>query len=275
MDRRMVIDLSSGDSPLGSEIARSLAAFSEVQKQIAESMEPLRKVWEEQQTRWAALQEIWAKQSEEIAEGMKWFKTALEKAESVGRYGWFIPDDATPGQIVDIIDSITDETSANTAYLSYFTSFDGYHLNTLVKKTLKDPHLAPWNPLLKEALFCLRKKKYRVCIASLLPILDGLCASQFSLPYFYSKNTRRAFLDDRRQWVANNEVIMRYQWMAFIGFFETLFSHYDFANPPTTPPLVLNRHLLLHGRDIPQAKLEDCLRLLLALDAISNLAQWP
>jgi hypothetical protein len=198
----------------------------------------------------------------------------LEKAESIGRLGWFIPGHATPGQIVSIFDSITDEASADAAYLSYFTSFDGYSLNALVNKTLKDPQLAPWKPLLKEAVFCLRKKKYRVCIASTLPVLDGLCARLFSLPYFYSKDTRRAFLDDRRQWVASNGFIMRYQWMAFIGFIETLFSYSDFSNPPTTPPSVLNRHLLLHGRNIPQAKLEDCLRLLLALDAISGLAKW-
>lgn len=174
------MDINSGDSPLANEITRSLAAFSEIQRQIAESFEPMWKAMEEQRARWAAPQETWVRHSEQIAEGMKCFKTALEKAEAIGRYGWMIPLSATPGEIVDIIDSITDEASADAAYLLYFTSFDGYQLNALIDKTLANPKLSPWKPLLKEAVFCLRKKQYRVCIASLLAILDGLCARSLS-----------------------------------------------------------------------------------------------
>ena len=260
-----MIDLLPGDSPFANKAASALAALSGVGKQIPE---PLRKLLEEQR----AAQEIWAKQSEQVAEGVKPFTEALDKAESIGKYGWFIPEHATPGQITSMFESITDEASADAAYLSYFTSFDNYHLNVLIKEILANKKILPWKPLLKEAVFCLRKKKYRVCIASLLPIVDGLCASQFSTS-IYKKGTRNAFVEDRRQWIADNGFIMRYQWMAFIGFIDILFCSYEFDNLPTTMP-VLSRHILLHGRNIPQAKLEDCIRLLLALDAISNLAEW-
>ena len=252
------------------EIKKAFAPFAEMQKQLADSFEPIRKVLEEQQAIWAAQQETWAKYSQEIAEGIKRFETALEKAEAIGRYGWMIPLDATPRETVHIIDSITDEASADAAYLAYFTSFDGYHLNVLIEKTVVNPMLQHWKPWLEEAAFCLREKKYRVCISSLLPILDGLCARQFALPQFQSKSRRQRFLDDRRQQVANSSSIVRFEWLAFIGFVETVFSDLDFSNP-TPQPAVLNRHLILHGRDIPQAKLEDCLRLLLALDTISAL----
>lgn len=252
---------------LQSEIAKAFASSARQVADAVESfqtaMDPVRRALEEQQA-------LWATQSQEVAEGLKRFRTALEKSESLGRYGWMIPLDASLGEIVRIVDSTTDEATADAAFVVYFTSDDEHQMNALVDKTLANPALQYWRPVLEESLFCLRAKKYRVCISSLLPVLDGVCAHRFAIPQFQSKRRRQRFLDERRQLLADSGSTMCFEWLSFIGFVETIFHDYDFSNP-MPPPLGLNRHLILHGRDIPQARLEDCLRLLLALDGISVL----
>jgi hypothetical protein len=136
-------------------------------------------------------------------------------------------------------------------------------LNALTDRTLANPDLQYWKPVLKEAVFCLRKKKYRACTSALLPVLEGLCARRFAI----SGSIRRQVLNMRQQATQSNS-IERFAWLTFIGFTETVFHSSSFSG---SPPLSLNRHWVLHGRDIPKAKLEDCLRLLLALDTISHL----
>lgn len=210
----------------------------------------------------------WETFSRQIAEGMRVFRTALEKSESVGRFGWTIPYDASPREIVNIIESITDEASADFAFLEYFTADGGYALDALIEKTLANPDLGYWKDVLEEAAFCLRNKKYRVSVLALLPIFEGLCARRFAVLEFQKGEARRQVRESRRQQAIQSNSIERYAWLTFVGFAHTIFHSSDFFG---LPPLALNRHWVLHGRDIPQAKLEDCLRLLLALDTISQL----
>lgn len=258
-------------APLQRVLDDQQARWEQIQKQLSDSFAPMQRVFEEQQAQWSKQQDEWAKYSQQIAEGIKRFETALEKSGALGRYGWMLPMNATPREIVEIIDATNDEATADAAFIDYFTAYDGHPINDLIAKTLANPALQNWKPLLDEALSCLQEKKYRVCTSALLPVLDGFCAVRFAIPQFQSKRHRQRFLDQRRQAVANSTTILRFEWLAFIGFVESIFHDYDFSNP-TPPPLRLNRHLILHGRDIPQARLEDCLRLLLALDGISELA---
>jgi hypothetical protein len=96
-------------------------------------------------------------------------------------------------------------------------------------------------------------------------------AQRFSIPQFQRKKERQKFLSDRRQHAIKDNGIDGFMWLSFIGFADTVFQAVDFDTTPINIPPVLNRHILLHGRDIPQAKLEDCLRLLQALDNITSL----
>jgi hypothetical protein len=208
--------------------------------------------------------------SEQIAEGMTRFKGALQKAECVGKYGWTIPLYATPGEIVSIIDVISDEATADAAFVWYFTCGDEAQLKVLIQRILKNPELQYWRPALEEAVTCLREKKYRACIALLLPLVDGLCARRFNLPEFEKGRRRRAFLEAKRQYALTQYFIEGAMWLSFIGFADVVFCDVDFQKRASWPS-VLNRHIILHGRDIPQARLEDCLRLLQAIDTITEL----
>lgn len=213
---------------------------------------------------------VWAELSAAIAENLRAFDRALEKSEGLGRLGWTVPMDITLLEISGLLDTITDEASADAAFLEFYTADDQTRLKSLLSGTLENPGLKHWKPLIEEALWCLQKKQYRVCITALLPILDGLCASRFTLANFHMKRKRKEYFDQRRRVALEDPSVTKWMWLSFIGFCETLLRDVDFANP-SYPPVILNRHLLLHGRDIPRARLEDCIRLLLALDMITNL----
>jgi hypothetical protein len=57
----------------------------------------------------------------------------------------------------------------------------------------------------------------------------------------------------------------RFIWRSIETFFDQLFSYRAFEDPR---PDHLNRHWILHGRDIPDWGRADCLRLLQGLETI-------
>ena len=128
-----------------------------------------------------------------------------------------------------MFDVITDETSADAAFIWYFSYNSEERLKHLIQKTISNSMLQHWRPLLEEAIFCLQEKKYRACISSLLPIIDGLCAQRFSIPQFQRKTPRQTFLSDRRQHAITDNDIDGFMWLSFIGFAETIFQDVPFA----------------------------------------------
>ena len=79
----------------------------------------------------------------------------------------------------------------------------------------------------------------------------------FAVPRFEKPKNRKEFFEQRVQSLGDDSAV-KAVWLSFIGFTETLFAYHDFSRL-TSHPAVLNRHLLLHGRDIPQARIENCL----------------
>jgi hypothetical protein len=223
-------------------------AFSDAQRSLVESMEA---------------------SSRAAAEGFRQFREAFKKAEAIGRYGWTISMEATLPDIFSLVDMITDEASADAAFVWYFSQDDEVNLKTLIHGAVSNPLLDPWKPAIEEAIECLQDKKYRACIALLLPIVDGFYAQRFSCHKFHIGKQREKFFETRLQAMADDS-IEKLMWRSFIAFAETFFHFVDFGSPGSAPP-VLNRHLLLHGRGIPQDKLEDCLRLLQVLETITDL----
>ena len=244
--------------------------FLKLSAELSKGVESLTAFFAQQAADWAAL-------SAAVSENLKSMNTALEKSEWLGRLGWTLPMNATSAELSDLLEEITDEASADVAFVEHFTANGQERLNQLVAGTLENPSLRYWKPTLEEALWCLSHRKYRVCTTALLPILDGLCSSQFGVPQFHAKRNRKRYLDERRRHAMANKSVTKWIWLSFIGFCETLLQEVDFSGP-NDPPRVLNRHAILHGRDVPAARLEDCIRLLLALDmitALSDEAVWP
>jgi hypothetical protein len=190
-----------------------------------------------------------------------------EKAEALGRYGWTIPMEASVSDVYNILNAIHDEASADQVFAAYFTED---RVSALIEHTLANSNLEKWKPLVTEALDCLKEKRYRICTAGLLPIIEGLCAQTFKSPQFGKRKVRKNFFKTKRNQFKESEPLGGALWANIIAFLETVFKDTNFKKPDKYPK-ILNRHVLLHGRSIPQANREDCLRILLALDTITQI----
>jgi hypothetical protein len=88
---------------------------------------------------------------------------------------------ATSHELLPIIKLSTDEASADAAIVEFYTGNGGAarrHLRELQEDLLSQKDLKDWRPLLEEAIFCLENGKYRSCVASLLPLVEGVLAKQ-------------------------------------------------------------------------------------------------
>ncbi len=113
---------------------------------LNKALAPVQKMVAEQQAIWARQQAEWTEQSGKIAKGIARFETALEKAESLGKYGWTIPMDADLAEVIFI--SMTPlPTRHPQMRLSPLASREG-RLDRLIETTLANPDLQTWKPLL-------------------------------------------------------------------------------------------------------------------------------
>jgi hypothetical protein len=184
-----------------------------------------------------------------------------EGTVKLGRYGWTFPMVLTSDDLLLIVKRSTDEMSADAAFVEFYTANGGVALQELKELVLSQDELKNWRPLLEEAIFCLENGKYRSCVASLLPIIEGVLSKQVGW-----RKDRKAFFAAKLEAVSS-ELIEHSVWLSLQNFYNELFASSDFddqANRPTR----LNRHWILHGRDIPSGELSDCLRLLQAISCI-------
>jgi hypothetical protein len=225
-------------------------------------------ILKEQQAPWLKLsKELHELRARIIQSGSQFESKLQEKAEALGRYGWTIPMEAGVPEVYDILNAIHDEASSDQVFAAYFTED---RVSALIEHTLANSNLEKWKPLVTEALDCLKEKRYRICTAGLLPIIEGLCAQTFNLTHFEGAKEREKFFIAKREQLVESGPLGGALWANIIAFLETIFQYAPFENPDNYPK-ILNRHVLLHGRSIPQANREDCLRLLLALDTISQI----
>jgi hypothetical protein len=223
--------------------------------------------------RWVVINRLnqlaWSRVNENIRKGLKQTKEALEKAEILGTLGWTVPMGATPAEYLALINSIIDIPSADKAFTNYYTESNSFRLKYLKKDLLNRKNVQPWKPAIEEAISDLEDNRYRSCIALLLPLIDGITAIKFSSPQFYKKVVRRNFFEARLR-AARPDSLTQYMWRSYRGFAKMLFFSSDFKRS-SRKPSGLNRHWLLHGRDIPNSNPTDCFRLLQALDMILEL----
>jgi hypothetical protein len=193
------------------------------------------------------------------------FRLVAERTARLGGYGWTLPMLATSHEPLLIIKLSTDEASADAAFVEFYTGNDAgrRNLQELQQDLLSHNDIKECRPLLEEAIFCLENGKYRSCVASLLPLVEGVLAKN---PDWNDKTKRNGLFAAKLQ-SAPPGSIEHTEWLSVQKFCDGLFACSDFGDAANRPTR-LNRHWILHGRNIPSGELSDCLRLLQALGTI-------
>ncbi len=127
---------------------------------------------------------------------------------------------------------------------------------------LKSTKIEKWKSLLEEVLECIENGQYRVCVPSLLTILEGFTAECLCEQFKISPretNVPIALKRTKRHEGGNMNSLM---WMSLVVFLEHLFASSDFER---NSPTFINRHWILHGRSATDWTATDALKLVNAL----------
>lgn len=187
------------------------------------------------------------------------WRHCVEGADRLGRCGWTLPVHMSPGEMLHVLQEKNEDTIDD-----YFIAFYHEHneIPFLKQGLSKSHHLQPWRPLLEQCFENYERDNYIICIPALLTILEGAA----NLPI---KSSERAkFLKDRIAY-APADSLNQVMWMTINGLVERLYKTSDFAG---APPAILNRHWVLHGRDLPKDwRKADALRLFHALSTLCSI----
>jgi hypothetical protein len=128
---------------------------------------------------------------------------------------------------------------------------------------------ARWRTLLAECYKSYRVGRYLICIPALITILEGAIALREGAPFIPDRD-REAFFRSRIA-ACGDDMLSQAFWESVYVFVSCLFQFADFDG--TRPP-TLNRHWILHGRDIADWRQADALRLFQALDTIDLIFEF-
>ena len=135
----------------------------------------------------------------------------------------------------------------------------------IAKSLLAGAAMEKWKNLLEEVFACIEVRKYRVCIPSLLSILEGFTMESLHKEKNVSRNsTRVRDAVEGTEWHEQDDFI-GVMWLSVVTFFQQLFAKLNFDSDA---PASINRHWVLHGRSVTDWTAADAFRLLNALDTL-------
>jgi hypothetical protein len=204
-----------------------------------------------------------AKQVKALVASLDYAASGVEAdARVVGERGWTIPTWGTIDLVRYLAQFGPDELDEG--LLREYSKRRSAREKELLLRLRTTEALLYWRPLLSECIDIYRKRKYRVVVPSLLPIIEGAVVSTLDL-YSYRPGLKRIATDQVR---VRDPGMMRVAWVSVEAFLNAVFANHDFS---ASRPTLLNRHWVLHGRDAPEWSRVECLRLFHALDTISVL----
>lgn len=197
--------------------------------------------------------------TEAIRKGIEIMKDDCNKLIELG---WTIPLDVTPRELNEMLRA-RKSSSADEVFMNYYHKNNQSNFERLKKYLLNNKEIENWRPLLKDCFDVYELDKYFVVIPALITIIDGLIASAGNL-----KGTRiLGYLKERLE-SSISDSITNIIWKSIYEFIKLLFQKNNFD---AERPLFINRHWILHGRDIVDWNKADALKLFNALYTIINM----
>lgn len=197
-------------------------------------------------------------------EGLREAIEDFAEAERLGTFGWTIPMHAPLSDVRDLLHAATDQASADAAFERYYAE-DESCLADLRRHVLKSPVLAPWKEWLDEALFAFDAGKYRVCVPSLVAIMDGVAHTYWHPEFFWKGNRRDFFAAELRKHEPGD--VSHSMWLSIRAFVDTVFAKAE------SQPSVFNRNWMMHGRGVPAGTRIECIRVLQAIGMFADHAE--
>jgi hypothetical protein len=189
-------------------------------------------------------------------------KKQREGVTALAKKGWTIAAWMPLPDISRLGDSSQEEIEDY--FLAHYLGRDGEkgELQETSAELLASARMDKWKGLLEEIFVCIDLEKYRICIPSLLSILEG-----FTMESLYKENnvnrssTRVRSAVEGAKWHEQDDFI-GIMWMSVVTFFKQLFANSNFDS---AAPTFINRHWVLHGRSATDWTASDAFRLLNAL----------
>ena len=196
-----------------------------------------------------------------------------KSAESLGRRGWTLPMNMTPGETIGISE-IEGQDELDSTFLSFYSKEEEFQF---IKTQILEHELTKeWGVLLTQCFESYENGNYLIVIPNLFIIIENISHILISPRYqkYLNPNQKRKPLRDQYKKVKKEVETDRTYIICYISVAEYLncvFKSGNFDKRPARLPII-NRDWVLHGRDYPcNWKQVDALRLFNALSTIIEL----
>jgi hypothetical protein len=190
-------------------------------------------------------------------------------SEQLAQFGWTLPMQLTPGEVIGLAREPIDKIDA--FFVEYYTAEDFVALRRARSELLARPGLSAWWGLLKECFEAFESGKHLVTVPALICTIEGVVASAGNS--LHKQNVSRKFLVGvcaNKAKGSSGGDIRAFMWHSLEIFIEKLFQDAPFDK---SRPAIINRHWILHGRDLADWTKADSLRLFCALETIDSLLE--
>ncbi|KXO06220.1 hypothetical protein AYK81_00535 [Bacillus thuringiensis] len=197
-----------------------------------------------------------------------------KSAESLGRRGWTLPMNMTPGETIGISE-IEGQDELDSTFLSFYSKEEEFQF---IKTHILEHELTKeWEVLLTQCFESYENGNYLIVIPNLFIIIENISHILISpryQKYLNPNQKRKPPLRDQYKKVKKEVETDRTYIICYISVAEYLncvFKSGNFDKRPARLPII-NRDWVLHGRDYPcNWKQVDALRLFNALSTIIEL----
>lgn len=197
-----------------------------------------------------------------------------KSAESLGRRGWTLPMNMTPGETIGISE-IEGQDELDSTFLSFYSKEEEFQF---IKTHILEHELTKeWEALLTQCFESYENGNYLIVIPNLFIIIENISHILISpryQKYLNPNQKRKPPLRDQYKKVKKEVETDRTYIICYISVAEDLncvFKSGNFDKRPARLPII-NRDWVLHGRDYPcNWKQVDALRLFNALSTIIEL----
>ena len=195
-----------------------------------------------------------------------------KSAESLGRRGWTLPMNMTPGETIGISE-IEGQDELDSTFLSFYSKEEEFQF---IKTQILEHELTKeWGVLLTQCFESYENGNYLIVIPNLFIIIENISHILISPRYqkYLNPNQKRKpplrYKKVKKEVETDRTYIICY--ISVAEYLNCVFKSGNFDKRPARLPII-NRDWVLHGRDYPcNWKQVDALRLFNALSTIIEL----
>ena len=189
---------------------------------------------------------------------------ARRASSTLAEQGWSLPMLLSPAGTYRVLKAGS-PAEIDAQFVRLYDADEGWLFDRLADDLLNRDGLSSWRILLEQTISAYRRREFAITVPALLTICEGvLMRSEGNSTGLRAVVRERAKAEQHRF----PESVHAILWHNVHGFVDELFKRSDFSGPR---PSRLNRHSILHGRDVPTWTQADCLRLFQAVHTLSSL----